>query len=98
MGNCDVCSKEMEYNAVDSSQLMQKLEHTDIGRAVAALRKDHLQNVANCKFVPMPDRSFYKGRLKDTVRDGYGQNYAGCFNYYGFFKNDLPHGKGVIVT
>ena len=46
----------------------------------------------------MPDRSFYKGRLKDTARDGYGENYAGCFNYYGFFKNDLPHGLGVIIT
>ena len=72
MGNCDVCSKEMEYNAVDSSDLMHKLEHTEIGRAVAALRKENQESVANCKYVPMPDRSFYKGRLKDTARDGYG--------------------------
>ena len=28
MGNCDVCSKEMEYNAIDSEDLMQKLENT----------------------------------------------------------------------
>ena len=88
----------MEYNAIDSDDLMQKLENTDIGKAILALKKDNQDSLGNCKFVPMPDRSFYKGRLKDTNREGYGENYANCFNYFGYFKNNVPHGKGAIVT
>jgi hypothetical protein len=46
----------------------------------------------------MPDKSFFKGKLNDTKRDGYGENYAECFNYFGFYKNDLPNGLGAIIT
>ena len=98
MGNCEVCSKELEYNAVDSDDLMHKLENTDIGKAIIALKAESQDSISNCKFVPMPDKSFYKGRLKDTHREGYGENYANCFNYFGYFKDDLPHGKGALIT
>jgi hypothetical protein len=98
MGQCEACSKEGEYNAVDSDDLMQQLESTALGQDIAKLRADNRETLASCKFTPMPDKSFFKGRLKDTKRDGYGESYAGCFNYYGYFKNDLPHGLGAIIT
>lgn len=88
----------MEYNAVDSQDLMQKLEGTDIGKAIAQLRNSNKDQLANFRFVPMQDKSFHKGKIANTKREGYGENYAGCFNYYGFYKNDLPHGAGAIVT
>lgn len=31
-------------------------------------------------------------------KEGYGELYCEGFNYFGFFKNDVPHGIGAIVT
>jgi hypothetical protein len=98
MGACETCSREAEYNAVDSDDLMQKLESTEIGLDISKLRVENRESIANYSFTPMTDKSFYKGKLSGTKREGYGENYAGCFNYFGNYKNDLPHGQGAIIT
>jgi hypothetical protein len=46
----------------------------------------------------MPDRSFYRGKIVNLLREGYGELYSDDFNYYGFFKNDFPHGQGALIT
>jgi len=46
----------------------------------------------------MSDKSFYRGKLNNLQRDGYGELYCDHFNYFGFFKQDLPHGQGAIIT
>ncbi len=98
MGQCETCTKQLEYNAIDSDDLFTKLENTEIGRDIQKLRADNRDTLINFKFTPMPDKSFYKGKLNETKREGYGENYADCFNYFGFYKNDLPNGLGAIIT
>lgn len=98
MGACETCSREAEYNAIDSDDLMHQLENTPIAMDIAKLRADNRDTLANCHFTPMSDKSFYKGKLTATRREGYGENYAGCFNYFGFYLHDLPHGQGAIIT
>lgn len=68
MGQCDVCTREAEYNAIDSDDLMIKLENTDLGNDINKLRADNRESITNFKFMPMPDRSFYKGKLSNTKR------------------------------
>ena len=98
MGQCETCTKQLEYNAIDSDDLFTKIQNTEIGRDIQKLRADNRDGFVNFKFTPMPDKSFYKGKLIETKRDGYGENYADCFNYFGFYKNDLPNGLGAIIT
>lgn len=40
----------------------------------------------------------YKGEFKHDLRDGYGeQSFKGGANYFGFWEQDKPHGKGKLV-
>lgn len=46
----------------------------------------------------MPDKCFYRGKIVNALREGYGELYSDDFNYYGSFKNDNPHGLGAMIT
>jgi len=48
------------------------MENTEIGRDIQKLRADNRDTLINFKFTPMPDKSFYKGKLNEMKRDGYG--------------------------
>lgn len=98
MGQCEVCSKEGEFNAVDTGDLMNELQGTGLGQEIQNLRNDNREYVQQYKFSPMPDRSFYRGKIVNLQREGYGELFSDAFNYYGFFKNGLPHGQGAMVT
>lgn len=98
MGQCDICSREGDYNAVDSEGLLRDIGDSELTHQIRQLRNDNREYLAQYKFVPMADKSFFRGRLSDLSREGYGEMYAEHFNYYGHFRNDLPHGTGAMLT
>ncbi len=93
-----MCSKEAEFNALDTGDLMDHLQASGLADDIQRLRNDNREGLVQYKFSPMPDRCFYRGKVVNLLREGYGELFGDKFNYYGFFKNDLPHGQGALIT
>lgn len=68
MGQCEVCSKETEFNALDTNELMNYLEETGLGQEIQKLRNDNRDYLLQYKFSPMPDHSFYRGKIVNLLK------------------------------
>jgi hypothetical protein len=77
---------------------MNSLQETGLAQEIQQLRNENREYLLQYKFSPMPDRSFYRGKIVNLLREGYGELYSDDFNYYGFFKGGLPNGLGAMIT
>jgi hypothetical protein len=88
----------MEYNLIDCDLILKEISETDLAKDIQKLRKDNEEYIKPFKTVPMAINAYFKGKVVDNKKEGYGELYCQDFNFYGFFKNDLPHGTGALIT
>lgn len=72
MGQCEVCSKEAEFNALDTGDIMENLQASGLAGDIHRLRNDNREGLLQYKFSPMPDRCFYRGKVVNLLREGFG--------------------------
>jgi hypothetical protein len=68
MGQCDICSRDADYNAVDCDNLMREIGTHQLGKDINKLREDNREYIDQYKFSPMPDKSFYRGKKVNLLR------------------------------
>lgn len=70
----------------------------ELGQDILRLRSQNQDYLSQFKFTTTADKAYYKGKLANNKREGYGEMYCDQFNYFGHFKDDLPHGTGALIT
>lgn len=73
MGQCETCTKELEYDAIDSDNLLLRISELELGKDIQKLRADNQDYLSQYKYTPLPDKSTYKGNIVNNLKEGYGE-------------------------
>ena len=63
MGQCEVCTSDLDFNTIQLDSLVKEMGAAGLGHEIDKLRADNQEYLNDFKTTVMPDRTYYKGKI-----------------------------------